>query len=61
MHTTIVYINNLDAMHFFRVNLKPNYILKVVNFSLNNIIRATGSTTTIMQEVKILINQSRLR
>ena len=48
MLTHFVNINNLDAMHSFKVNLKLTNTLNFVNFSLNNISKATGSITTIM-------------
>ena len=51
MLTHFVQINNLDAMHSSRTNLKLTNTLKFANFSLNNTSQLTGSTKTIMLEV----------
>ena len=58
MLTHFVKINDLDALHSFKVNWKLINTLKFANFSLNNISKLTGSIRTILQEVKTTINQS---
>lgn len=58
MLTHFVKINNLDALHSSKVNLKLTNTHKFANFSHNNISKLTGSIRTILQEVKTTISQS---